>query len=123
MSEEIKVLNYEPLEKSVARLSEGTVHYEVEPDWAGGCETEAEATLYWDENQHRWLAKVSGKYLEGYEQGAQLFLDFSHNPQALNDSACRKLLEVYKVDLSRPDLQSLQSLDPRQLEALARSGE
>lgn len=118
MEQEMQVLDYEPLEESVARLSEGRVYYEVKPKWGGPYEMEANAALYWDKERHRWLAEVSGKFLEGYEGGYQLILDFSHLPQTLNQSACRKVLEAYGIDQSKANLSDVPELDPSSLESL-----
>ena len=119
MGQEIEVLDYEPLETSIARLSEGKIRYEVQPRWGKGCETESEATLYWDKNGRRWLAEVSGRFLEGYEKGEQVFLDFSHDPRTLNQSACKKLLEAYGIDPSKSSLSDIPELEPSRLETMA----
>ena len=122
MGQEIQVLDYEPLEKSVARLSEGKIRYEVQPNWGGGCETEAEATLYWDKEKHKWLAEVSGKFLESdwdKDTGGPLYLSFSHNPRALNQSACKKLLEAYGIDSSKVNLSDIPESEPSRLETMA----
>lgn len=119
MKQQIQALDYKPLEKSVARLSDGKIRYGVKPNWREECEIEAEATLYWDTKRRVWLAKVSGKFLEGYERGEQVFLDFLHEPRTLNQSACEKLLEAYGIDPSKVNRSDVPELDPSRLETLA----
>lgn len=116
MGQEIKSLNYEPLEKSVANLSGKEIYYEAEPN---NCEREAKVRLYWNKERAMWLANVFGKFLEGYSRGEQVFIDFSHDSQALNQSACIKLLEAYGINPSEVNLSEVPKLEPSRLEILA----
>ena len=121
MENETKELDYEPQENNATKLKNGNVVYEVKPNRRLSCETEANAKLYWDSAKSRWLASVSGKFLEGYEQGQQLFLDFCHLPAELNQSAIKKLLEAYKINSSKVELSEVPNLEPSKLEILART--
>jgi len=111
---EIKVLNFEPFEGDVVRLIDGKVHYKVHRKGRRG-----KATLYWSESEGRWLADVSGDFLEGYEHGRELYLPFSDESLRLNQSAYQKLLEAYGIKPEKIDLSQVDRLSPSELEKIA----
>lgn len=122
MVEMYRVLNQEPLEKSIANRVGEDVLYESEPDWAGRCAETANTTLYWDSEMGVWLAKIEGEFLESSwdkDTGGPLHLPYTGGPFILNLPACKKILEAYGISGSGVDLESVSRMSPSTLEKLA----
>ncbi|MBM3234322.1 hypothetical protein FJZ19_04495 [Candidatus Pacearchaeota archaeon] len=121
---EYEVLKYEPFEGGIAKLVNGKVQYKAHRNLIDvKREEKAEARLYWSESEGRWLAEVSGKFLESTfdkEEGRELWDKFGPlGPLRLNQSACQKLLEAYGIKPEKVDLSQVDRLSPSELEKLA----
>lgn len=55
-----------------ASMVRDTLYFDVKPDWSG-YEAEARAICSWSPRGDMWSVSVDGQFLEGYEQGQQVF--------------------------------------------------
>lgn len=78
-----------------------------------------EVILFWAPGRDEWIAVTYYEFFEGYEAGRSLYLDEYDGPFVLNDSACKKLLEAYRVDSSKISIEDVRKINPSNLEEVA----
>jgi len=102
------------------QISVSSVKYEAKPQKSED-ETKAYVSLYWDWVKKEWFATVSGDEVRWYnpDNGKPSIWPFSKGPFRLNDEACMKLLEAYKIPKAKLKLSLVPKTSPRKLERMS----
>ncbi len=107
-------LRCEPLGSLLSISRDDTIIFNAIPN-RGRAEISAKVILMWSEKVKRWLAITYGKTTPAFDGGAHIIDNFREGYYVPNDSACRKILEAYKIPEGEVSLLDVRCMNPSQL--------